>query len=710
MKRLRALLWACLLTAALGPGANAQSTVEPALLVADQVYVTPDRTLVAEGNVEVLQDQTRLTASRIVYNQAEGTLQIEGPIRIDDGRGVIVLASAAELDETLENGLLSSARLVFNEQVQLAATQMTRTGGRYNELFKTAVTSCHVCEDGKPPLWQIRARKIIHDQQEKQLYFEDAQLRVLDVPIFYLPRLRLPDPTQPRARGFLIPEIQTTSQLGTGLKVPYFIPFGDHADLTLAPYWSPSTRTLDFRYRQAFHNGGFVFEGAGTRDDLVPGKTRGYLYGLGHFDLANDFKLDFDFIAASDDAYLREYGISDADRLRREIELTRTERTRFFGAAIVNYNSLRDTENDALLPTLIGDARYEQRFFPGSVGGEFRTTLIGHGHSRQSNADVVGRDVARATAEAMWLRSAFAPYGVRADFRAGLSGDVFNVQQDSQVPDNVTVVTPQTALALRRPMTKRSAKATHLLEPLVQVAWSDVSQRSVPNDESNLVEFDEGNLLSLSRFPAQDRREDGLVMAYGLNWARTPIKPGWSATASFGQVLRQNADPAFTNGSGLAGTKSDFLAAGQFIYNKNLTLTTRATFDQNLDFSKAELRGGWQGERGRFDSTYLWLDADPAEGRTADSSEIWLDGAYDIGPNWIASASWRYDIAAASSTTASFGLGYRNECVEIDLTVDRNFTSSTTLEPSTIFGFTIALRGFGIADGAERYASSCTRS
>ncbi|MGV6848111.1 MAG: LPS-assembly protein LptD [Marinibacterium sp.] len=682
----------------------------PTSLVADQVYISADGRLVAEGHVDVAQGQTRLTASRIVYDQEAGTLSIDGPIRIDDGRGVTILASSADMDDTLQSGLLTSARLVFNDQVQLAAARLSRSGGRYSQLLKTAVTSCHVCEDGKPPLWQIRARKVIHDQKEKQLYFEDAQLRVLTVPVLYLPRLRLPDPTLKRARGFLIPEVQTTSQLGTGLKVPYFIPLGAHADLTLAPYWSPKTRTLDFRYRQAFWNGAFEFEGALSRDDLIRGDMRGYLFGVGAFDFRNDYKLKFDIAAASDDAYLRDYGISDADRLSREISLTRTDRDRFFGAAIVNYTSLRANENDDFLPTIIGDIRHDQRFFPARLGGEIRTSVIGHGHARSSSADGIGRDIARASAEAEWQRTWILGNGLRADFRAGLAGDLFLVRQDSTVPADISVITPRTALKLSRPMRRATGKAMQILEPLVQVAWSDVSNRTVPNDESNLVEFDEGNLLSLSRFPAEDRREDGLVLAYGLNWAHQPLTAGWEAHASFGQVLRQETDFDFTKGSGLSGNSSDFLVAGQVIYGDNLSLTARTTFDESLNFSKAELRGGWRRTDGEISGTYLWLDADPAEGRTQDSSEFYFDGAYQVAPNWTASANWRYDIAAAGTTTAGFGLGYRNECVAIDLSVNRNFTSSTNVEPSTIFGLTISLRGFGIADGEERYASSCRKS
>ena len=110
----------------------------------------------------------------------------------------------------------------------------------------------------------------------------DLSFLIRNVPVFYLPRLRLPDPTLDRATGFLTPSIRTTSQLGTGLKIPYFIKIGDHKDLTLTPYLSSRTRTLELRYRQAFARGRIEFNGAVTRDDERPDSTRGYVFGYGN--------------------------------------------------------------------------------------------------------------------------------------------------------------------------------------------------------------------------------------------------------------------------------------------------------------------------------------------------------------------------------------------------------------------------------------------
>ncbi|MHA6261699.1 LPS-assembly protein LptD [Arenibacterium sp. CAU 1754] len=709
-----AVISAVMLFLAFAPRAEAQTesaqagTDAPAVLVADSVFITPERTLVAEGNVEAYQGDTRLQARKITFDRETGQLTIEGPIRIDQGGTITVLADYAELDKGLQDGLLTGARMVLDQQLQLASLQMTRVGGRYSQLYKTAVTSCHVCDDGRPPLWQIRARKITHDQKERQLYFEDAQFLILDVPVLYFPGMRLPDPTLERATGFLIPSVRTTSNLSTGVKVPYFFRLGDHADLTLSPYISSRTRTLEYRYRQAFRTGRIIFEGAYTRDDLIPGTSRGYLFGSGQFDLRRGYQLAFKIEETSDNAYLVDYGLPDLDRLRSEISLSRYKRDSAFQTRLINFASLRDSDDQSLLPTVVLDATLERRFFPRTIGGEVRVNFNIHGHHRTSDLDIVGRDLNRATAEIDWRRSWIFQGGLRADWMIGFSADTFEIQQDSNFADRITRTTPKTALKLSYPMTRTTASgATQFLEPIVQVGWTDVHGDTVPNDESTFVEFDQGNLLALSRFPAYDRREDGPTLAYGVNWAMYAPR-GWQAFATIGQVIRKTEDTNFTQTSGLPGTTSDVLVTAQLKIDEKLSLTARTLLDNAFSLSKAELRGDLKTERAQLSGTYLWLGADPVEGRPRALSEVWLTGGYEVSPGWTANANLRYDISDARATRAGVGLIYQNECVTVDLSLNRRYTSSTSIEPTTDFGFTIALSGFSVDKRPEQYRRSCS--
>ncbi|MEZ5715912.1 MAG: LPS assembly protein LptD [Paracoccaceae bacterium] len=591
--------------------------------MADKVYLEGKTRLVAEGHVEALRGDVRVKASRITYDRSADQLSIEGPITITQGQDVLVLADQAQMDPGFHNALLTGARMVLNQQLQLASLQLNRVNGRYSQMYKVAVTSCRVCDNGRPPLWQIRARRVIHDQMERQLYFEHAQLRVMDVPIFYLPRLRLPDPTLERATGFLIPRLRGNSELGTGIKVPYFIRMGDHRDLTLTPYLSPHTRTLEYRYRQAFRRGNIQFTGALSDDDLTIDRWRGYLFGTGEFDLKRDFKLSFNIEVVSDKTYLVDYDYSDKDRLSSELALTRVRRDEYIRGALKHYHTLRVGEDAATMPSIIGDVSYERRFFPSALGGELRLSTDLHSHYRYSDlgidgpdadTDVDGRDVTRLTVQAMWLNNWTVGPGLRLGVQAGVAADQFHTGNDLSRPATAAGVTPMAAVSLRWPWRAVVGNgAVHVIEPMVQLGWSGGRRLNVANDESTLVEFDEGNLLSLSRFPAPDRRERGFVTAYGVNWSRFGPKGGQS-TLTLGQVSRETGDNSFSLTSGLRGTTSDLLVAGRLATPQGLSLTGRALFDSKFDLAKGEARGGWQTLRLAVGASYVcWA---PTRSRT----------------------------------------------------------------------------------------------
>ncbi|MBW4708090.1 LPS assembly protein LptD [Roseobacter sp. YSTF-M11] len=680
---------------------------EPAVLIANEIFITADRVLVARGNVEAFQGTTRLSASEIRYDRRKGSLEVSGPITMQDGESITVLASAAELDATLKTGLLTGARMILDEQLQLAAVQIQRTSERYSQLYKTAVTSCQICDDGRPPLWQIRAKRIVHDKEQRQLYFEGAQFLIRNTPILYIPQLRLPDPTVDRATGFLIPSLRTTSRLGTGIKVPYFIRLADDRDLTLTPYLSTRTRTLEFRYRQAYAKGRIQIDGAISRDDVRPSETRGYIFGNGAFDLRNDFKLRFDVEVTTDDAYLVDYGYSGKDRLDSAISISRARRDEYIGAGLTAFKSLRDGEINANLPTIVGDAIYQVRYFPKAVGGELRLGANAHSHYRYSDDDIIGRDVSRFSTEADWLRSWTLPGGLRADVTLGATADVFNITQDSTVPQTQTQLTPHGAVALRFPMTRGGAgDVTQFLEPIVQIGWVGGDRLNIPNEESTRVEFDGGNLVSLSRFPEPDRRERGRTAAIGVNWSR--FDPAGSETSlTFGQVLREDADEAFTLTSGLQGTTSNYLVAGQYKSTGGWAITARTLFDDSFNFAKAEIRGAYGKRRTRLEGSYIWLTKDLEEERSENLAEIALDGSYRVDRHWTANADWRYDLTLDRAATAGVGVTYNNECVSVAFSVDRRYTTSASLAPSTTLGLSIGLRGFSAQKGTDSYKRTC---
>ncbi len=680
--------------------------VDAALLVADSVLITDDERLVATGNVEAYYDGTRVFTDEIIYDQSRDELIIKGPVRISQENGDILIADSADLDSKLENGILRGARYVLNQELQILSAQTDRVEGRYTVLRKVVATSCQVCDNGTP-IWQIRADRAIHDRDEKQIYFRRAHFRMFGVPVLYLPRMRIPDPTLERSNGFLVPKFVSSTQLGFGIKVPYFITLGDHADLTITPFVTNVTKTVELRFRKMFRRGYVELNGALSEDTLLVGQNRHYLTGYGTFNLRNDFILTFDIETASDSGYRSNYGYSGVDRLGSGIALTRVKRDVFFQAELLNYETLRDNEKNDTQPTLIGNVVYERRYQPKKIGGELRARLELHAHKRVSLTDIIGRDMSRVNVDLSWRDEWTLAGGLRFGLTGQLGLDSYAVSHDSTTLGRTSSATPAIAATLRYPLQRQGASgARHLIEPIAQIGWAGGTPSTLPNDESVSSEFDQSNLLSLSRFPVKDRRETGVVGALGLRWER--LHPdSWSAGVTIGQVFRDRSDPSFSSLSGLSGLTSDTLLALHYTAAWGGTIQARGIFDNALEPIKTEARLIYSRNKLRLTGSYVQLKANAAENRTSSVAEWSLSGSYRINKHWTASANSQYDLLTDRFSENGANLVYENECISVGIGATRSFAKSTTLIPATTYELAVSLRGFSTGGSGKAARRTC---
>ncbi|OWY16951.1 hypothetical protein B6V73_08840 [Thioclava sp. JM3] len=696
-------------TAPATQGAAIPASDELATLLADRVAIRNQNELVAEGNVEVFYKSNRLSAKRVVYDQKADKLYLEGPIRlVQPGQSqAVILASQAELSSDLQNGILLSARMVMARELQLAAARIERREGAITIMDKVVASSCEVCRTNPTPLWEIRASRVVHNATTRQIVFEDAQFRAAGVPIAYLPRLRLPAPGVKRMTGFLAPRFRTTSGLGPGLLVPYFIALGPSRDLTVTPYFATSrTETLNLRYRQAFNWGKMEWSGALSNDDIRSG-TRGYLFGDLEAQLPREFRLTAQLRLVSDDSYLLNYGLSDDDRLWSGVTLERVRSDELIWARVGNVHSLRAGESNATEPMQSGTGEWLRTFRPAGIGGQASVRFSTLATRRASNATVDlngdgrpdGRDMVRGSLTADWRRNWLFGPGMLGSIETQFAGDIIETNQDPAFSETILRGQPTVAAEIRWPWVKTSGRAAYVIEPVAQVVWAPDHLKDAPNEDSQLPEFDGGNLFSLTRFPGEDARETGLRANVGLGWTRYDSS-GWSLGVAAGRVFRQRDLNQFSQGTGLSGTKSDWLLATHLATANGLTLSNRALFDDNFSVSRDEVRLSRVGTDFDISAGYLWLEKNPAEGRDDNMSELMLDTAWRWGAGWSGTMSTRYDFTAERAARAKLGLRYQTECIAVDLSLSRRFTSSTSVAPETDFGLSVQLVGFGASDGA----------
>lgn len=691
------------------PARAASAALERATLVADSVTLQSQDQLLARGHVEIFFKGQHLSAQSILYDRKADRLTIEGPIRMDDGAGGVFMADQAELSADLTEGLLRSARIVLDQRLQMAAAQVQRSeGGRYTAMQKVTASSCTICAGSSTPLWEIRASEVVHDAEAQQIWFSNATLRFAGVPVLYLPLLRVPDPTLKRATGFLIPSIRSSTAQGTGLLLPYFITMGQNRDLLVTPYFtSTGNRTLNLRYRQAFAAGTLELTGAVTKDNIMPEARRGYFAVKGAFDLGNDYRLAIDGIMVSDRAYLNDYDITDDDRLDSRIGVTRVQRNLYFSAEVIGVRSLRDGDDNSILPSTITNLTFHRRFKPAILGGEGEFEIQSASLNRastselDSNGDGIsdGRDMTRFTVKGGWRRNWTLANGMEIATEANAEADFYAIQQDSVYEGYPYRGTAVTGVELRWPWVKAGKDGTsQLIEPVVQLVVAPHADSSIPNEDSTLVEFDESNLFSLDRYPGADAFEGGTRVNLGMNYLITAAN-GASLGLTGGRVLRLSEEDQFDAASGLSGARSDWLVSASLANGRGLSTTARAIVDDTMSLTKGEMRFDLTKASYSLSGGYEYLKADASEDRSTPVREVVLNGSFHLRGNWRAQILERYDLEAQRSAKAGLKLTYQNECLLADLSVSRKYTTSTSVRPSTVFGLSVELLGFGGSSG-----------
>ena len=115
--------------------------------------------------------------------------------------------------------------------------------------------------------------------------------------------------------------------------------------------------------------------------------------------------------------------------------------------------------------------------------------------------------------------------------------------------------------------------------------------------------------------------------------------------------------------------------------SNGLAIANRALFDDSLSISRNELRLGWFTPDLQVSAGYLWLDSDLWEDRLDDVSELTMAGGWRVSDGWWATTETRYDFTADRAQRTLVGLEYRNECITVEMSLARRFTSSGEVRP-----------------------------
>ena len=299
----------------------------PMLVQATEIrYDYTNNSVAAVGNVQIYYGGATVEADQVVYDQGTKRLRAEGNVRLTEPDGKITYGQVIDLTDDYRDGFVDSLRLETPEDTRFAAARADRTQGNYTVLQNGVYTACEPCKDDprKPPFWQVKAARIIHDEGEKMLYFEDATIEFFGVPLAYIPFLSAPDPTVKRKSGFLFPGLSNTTQYGFGIEPKYFWALAPNYDLTLSTVLTTRQGALfKGEWRHRLLEGSYSIRAAGifqqdpgyfaTRDgptSPTANTFRGVVQTSGQFALNDQWVWGWNGFLATDSQFVYDYQLT----------------------------------------------------------------------------------------------------------------------------------------------------------------------------------------------------------------------------------------------------------------------------------------------------------------------------------------------------------------------------------------------------------------
>ncbi len=701
------------------PGPPTGPDSPAALLSADEVRFDQDAGIVvASGNVELARDARVLYADEVTYNQNTKVVTATGNIRLFEPSGDIVFADYAELTDDLRNAFIDGVGVLMTDGARMAANQAERTNGTFTRMNRGIYSPCGLCPENpdSPPLWQVRASRVVHDREDKEIRYANATIEFLGIPTFYTPYFSHPDPTVDRKSGFLSPVYGNSDDLGTFVRTGYYIDIAPEQDATVyLSMFSGETPLLAGQYRRRFATASLQVDGSITQSDFTdtesgqetidPDRIRGHVFVDGVYDIDENWRSGLSVRASSDFSFLRQYyGFSGENFLTSRAYVENFSGRNYANVTGLRFQSLlaNDTAQEPLVFPL---AEYSVISKPGSLlGGRWSVDFGLRGVGRDDS----GTDSTRFTVEPGWKRTLVSDIGLVADVTGRLRTDFYAFSDyvrpdvDGAGPESGTEyrILPEGQILARYPWTSQGEALEFLIEPIGAISFAPEvdTNDSFPNEDALDIEFSESNLFALNRFSGDDRQEGGLRLSYGLRLGAFGYG-GKSAQLVVGQSYRLSDDEVFPTGSGLEEQRSDIVGS------LDIDLESWASLYYGFRFDRSSLTPMRQVVRAsgglgilRTSFSYNFID-ELTEGGTQVRSrqEFATYGVSSRLSNyWTASVSHNQSIDPdPGPRSTDLSLRYADECLIFDVLGTRDYTVQPGLNNGFSFYFRIVLRNIG---------------
>lgn len=684
------------------------------ILKADQV--DGDRatnTLVADGNVEVIKGSSVLRANSLIYKKNDKMLFADGDVRVKDFEVGNLKASKLEMKDDFSAGKFFDSKIFFNDGSYLTSPQVERKSPLITVLKNPVFSICPNPEISanndvagkRRDFFSIKSTQTTIDRVDNVMRSKGGVMRFYNVPVFYTPRLTIALPSKDKKSGFLHPSYAKSTNLGLGIKIPYYFYIAPNMDLTTTPLIGVNNKQVlvanEFRHKASYGEYNLNLEVANnkltSKSDTTITKRSDKKYrwnftGKGRFDFTTNTGLDFVANAVGDRDYLRDYHFNYLNYGLSKVNLDYIRGRTYHAAKMIRIQELENSGTQKSAPMVLPqlDSHIESKpFF-------FKEKL-----ALTSNLTVITREDGLEYRRATMTPELNVPLNLRGNlfsFNAKAQGDFYWLENQT---DRVAAsykyraatanYKPEVALNWRLPLIKKSKKNTLLIEPMANVVVSSYSQNFsyLPNEDSNGSELSVSNLFVSDRIAGFDRNESGKRFNYGVKSSFFNDYGEFGLTVGQGYRKSENAQDAVIKGFN-ANNKSNLVGQAMYKAVKYFSLIYSFQLDESSYRNDVnQVSSSLVFDRVSFTSDYLLIRRN--QQNLQKKEQLSLGSSVKLSNRWSMALGTRQDIVLGRTLSRSISFLRDGCCTTFGFSVMETNPSNLT-KPQQSFNISLLFK------------------
>lgn len=703
---------------AFADGSEKPGKENPLYLRADTITYDQDKELTrAKGNVEVYHsDGYVLLADEVTYVPKTNQIEASGNVLIyNENKDIIFAENFKGAPDFKEAEILSPAALTADNRRMVA--KVGYKNGDIARFEKGTYTPCNSCrETSETPLWQIKAREIIHEEEAQDVIYKDAWLELWGAPIFYLPYMRQPDPTVKRRSGLLNIKVGSRKREGLTVIPSYYYTFAPNSDFLFNPIiYSKEMPIFRGTYRHRFLRAKMNLSGSITRADLTTGTTtspikkgksvRWHTKSNAELDLSDLWRLSMQLHKASDETYITKFKIEENQAFLPDNLESNIVAEGFYGKNYATiqgfaFQTTKESTEQKQIPFVLPQAKYSFVTNADEGGAYFYgdTGLL-------SLVREKGADVRRLSTLGGWEKPFYTNFGDVITFTAQARFDAYNYTDftlfgKTKAEDGYTGrFFPQAMVEWRRPLMIEDFMFPTSITPVVNFIGAPVMgiNRKIPNEDSQAgIELSEASIFSFSRFTGLDKIDSGSRLNYGFSFDVYP-KNGRALKLFIGQSYSLAKNKDILQGEGIGKGASDIVGALDILSSQYLHMKYAYLFDhKNFSARRSQVSFSAGVPIFRVSGNYIYFDKNA--NNTAFNGREQIDAVINsqLSKFWGAEIKITRDLGKKGKTLSrGAGVVFENECLRSVLSLNQTYFHNRDIKPDTGIFLTVIFKTLG---------------